>query len=51
MKHLTDEELEVLRKSVAYYLDVLDDDKTRDEHEYNVLEKIYNELVDSTFNK
>lgn len=51
MKHLSNETLNALRKSIAYYLDALDDDNNKDEQEYNLLKKLYNELVDLTFNK
>ena len=51
MKNLSNETLNVLRKSVACYLDVLDGDDNKDDAEYNLLDKIYNELVDLTFKK
>lgn len=51
MKKLSNEELNVLRKSVACYLDILECDNKKDDSEYNLLDKIYNELVDLTFKK
>lgn len=51
MKHLSNEKLNALRKAVAHYLDLLDDDNNKDEQEYNLLEKLYDELINLTFNK
>ena len=51
MQDIPYETLQVLRKAVAHYLDVLDDDNNKDEHEYKLLNNLYNVLVDLTFNK